>query len=365
MATILRSPHEPCQELENKGLTTIPPELSIKPMRRIMLPVVWIASVTAMAFGAVATHAWASAAREAAQPQGPDGAKVYEDRCAVCHAKNDPRTPTVEALKQRSVDEIVTALTTGKMREQGADLSDAERRAVAAFLGTRSSAAGSPPAGHCAAPPPFDPSRGPSWTSWSPDLANTRYQPQPGLTGEQVSKLTLKWAFGFPNTTVASGMPTVAGGRLFVGSMDGTVYSLDAKSGCVVWTFKAQARVRSGIVIAPRPGAATQYAAYFGDGRSNAYALDAATGQQLWTRSVEDHRSSNITGTPVVYQDRLYVPVSSSEEVQGGNPNYECCTFRGSLVALEAASGSLVWKTYTINAEAKPVGKNRTGVTRW
>src|SRR5579864_2063049 len=118
MATILRSPHEPCQELENKGLTTIPPELSIKPMRRIMLPVVWIASVTAMAFGAVATRAWASAAREAAQPQGPDGAKAYEDRCAVCHGKNDPRTPTVEALKPRSVDEIVAALTTGKMREQ-------------------------------------------------------------------------------------------------------------------------------------------------------------------------------------------------------------------------------------------------------
>jgi len=309
--------------------------------------------------------------------QGPEGAKVYEDHCAVCHSKADPRTPTLEALRQRSADEIVTALTGGKMREQGSELTDAERRAVATYLGVAAgeraaatAAAAAPAAsaavtGRCTAPPRFDPASGPSWTGWSPDLANTRYQPRPGLTGDQVPRLTLKWAFGFPNASVATGLPTVAGGRLFVGSQDGTVYSLDAASGCVVWAFKAKARVRSGVVIAARAGAPGQYSAYFGDGRSNVYALDAATGEQLWTRSVDDHRAANITGTPAFYQGRLYVPVASIEEAQGANPAYECCTFRGSLVALDAATGSLTWKTYTINAEAKPVGKNKAGTARW
>src|SRR5439155_13599098 len=120
-----------------------------------------------------------------------------------------------------------------------------------------------------------------------------------------------------------------------------------------------------GVVIGPRPGAAGKYLAFVGDSRSNVYALDAATGDQIWTRQIEDHRSSNITGTPALYEGRLYVPVASLEEGMGGNATYECCTFRGSLVALDAGTGSLVWKTYTIAAEAKPIGKNPGGSTRW
>src|SRR5919201_6134009 len=225
--------------------------------------------------------------------QSPEGAKVYEDHCASCHNGSDPRTPVISVLRQKTAEEIVAALTSGKMREQGSSLSEAERRGVAAYLGV-SGATAATEAGRCSSVLPFDASTGPRWTSWSPDLANTRFQPQPGLSADQVPKLTLKWAFGFPNATVATGLPTVAGGRVFVGSQNGTVYSLDAKSGCIVWTFKAKARVRAGIVIGPRAGAAGKYAAYVGDGRSNVYALDAATGEQLWMRSVDDHRSSNI-----------------------------------------------------------------------
>jgi len=301
----------------------------------------------------------------AALAQAPPGAQVYDDHCAMCHtAQNDPRTPPVSALRQKSAAEILAALTTGKMREQGSDLTDAERRAVAGYLGTATSpAAAASDMARCSAPPPFDPSRGPSWSAWSPDLTNTRFQPQPGLTADQVPKLTLKWAFGFPNATVATGLPTIAGGRVFVGSQSGAVYALDAKSGCVVWTYQAKSRVRSGIVVGPRPSGG--YAVYFGDGRATAYALDAASGAEIWTRSVDDHKAANITGTPTMFQGRLYVPVASIEEGQGANPSYECCTFRGSLVALDASNGSLIWKTYTINAEAKPIGKNKVGTTRW
>jgi polyvinyl alcohol dehydrogenase (cytochrome) len=308
--------------------------------------------------------------------QSPNGQALFEDRCAVCHAAGtDPRVPTVAALRDRTPQAIVDALTTGVMREQGADLTDAQRRALADFLrGAKPTEAARVAGGEggrarCSSTstaPSFDPSTGPRWTAWSPDLGNTRFQSaaQAGLTADQVSKLVLKWAFGFPNATSARALPTVAGGRLFVGSQSGLVYALDAKSGCTIWTFQAKAGVRSGITIGTRPNATT-FAAYFGDGRSNAYALDAATGELLWTRNLEDHPSSHVTGTPALYQDRLYVPIASGEEGQGNNPKYECCTFRGSLVALDAATGSLVWKTYTIANEAKPIGKNASGTTRW
>jgi polyvinyl alcohol dehydrogenase (cytochrome) len=297
--------------------------------------------------------------------QAPSGSALFENHCATCHAGSDPRTPTVAVLKQHTPAEIVNALTSGVMRQQGTELSDVEKRAVAEYLGAAASATPSASAGACTTSPPFDPSKGPHWNGWGVELTNTRFQPadQAGLTAAQVPKLTLKWAFGFPNATTARGLPTIAGGRVFVGSQSGAVYALDARSGCTIWTYQAKAGVRAGIVIGPRGGG--RYLAYFGDARSNAYAVDAATGELVWTRALDEHKSANITGTPTLYEGRLYVPVASSEEGQGANPKYECCTFRGSLVALDAANGSLLWKTYTISTEAKPIGTNASGTTRW
>ena len=303
--------------------------------------------------------------------QAPGGATVFDNKCAACHTSGDPRTPTVAALKQKTPQSIVDVLTNGVMRQQGSDLSDAEKRAVAEFLGTAAPAAAASPASTatanaCASPPPFD-AKGPQWNGWGVDLNNQRFQSaaQAGITAAQVPKLTLKWAFGFPNATTARALPTIVGGRVFVGSQSGLVYALDAKSGCTIWAFKAQSGVRTGVVIGPRSGQAGKFVAYFGDGRANQYAVDAATGDLIWTRQVDEHRSANLTGTPALYEGRLYVPVASSEEGQGANPKYECCTFRGSLVALDAQTGSLIWKTYTIASEAKPIGKNAVGTTRW
>jgi len=322
--------------------------------------------------------------------QAPSGAAIFDTSCASCHAGTDPRVPTVASLRQRTPESIVEALTIGAMREQGAALSNAERRAVAEYLaagqeGARAFSAsaretseratadapkraaregGQASENRCTAPPSLNLSSGPRWNGWGVDTSNTRFQPaaHAGLTAAQVPKLTLKWAFGFPNAATARAQPTVVGGRLFVGSQSGLVYALDAATGCTIWTFQAKAAVRSAITIGPRGSGG---AAYFGDGKSNAYAIDAATGALIWTRALDEHPSARVTGAPTLFENRLYVPVASGEEGQGNNPKYECCTFRGSLVALDAATGSLLWKTYTIGAEAKAIGKNASGTTRW
>jgi polyvinyl alcohol dehydrogenase (cytochrome) len=309
----------------------------------------------------------------AQQPPPPlDGRALFEKHCTSCHASNDPRIPTVEELRERPPQSIVNALTTGAMRLQGSELSEAERRAIAEYLaGKIVGVAPASASGACVARA-FDPSQGPQWSGWSPDATNTRLQPaaQAGLTAADVPKLRLKWAFGFPNATSARALPTIAGGRVFVGSQSGLVYSLDAKSGCTFWAFQANGGVRTAIVVGPRPGPSTSsgqggIAAYFGDSRSNVYAIDPANGSLLWSRKVEDHPSSHVTGTPTLHQNRLYVTVSSGEEGQGGNASYSCCTFRGSVLALDAATGAVVWKTYTIAEEPKPIGKNAAGAARW
>lgn len=311
----------------------------------------------------------AGLATSLAQPFGParaqsEGAALYNGACAQCHdaPAQGSRAPAKEALHERSPDAIVDALTGGAMRYQGLSLSGSERRAIAEYLTGKSFGADITGAANatCSAPPAFaDATAAPSWNGWGPTLTNTHFQPadQARLTAAQVPRLALRWAFGFPDTTSAWGQPSIVGGRLFVGSQNGTVYALDPKSGCVIWTFTAQGGVRASISIGGGR-------AYFSDQKGFAYALDAATGRPIWRAKVDDHPLIRLTGSPALYKNRLYVPTSSYEEA-GKSPTYACCTFRGSLVALDVDTGAVVWRAYTINEPAKLLGKRADGVEAW
>jgi polyvinyl alcohol dehydrogenase (cytochrome) len=254
------------------------------------------------------------------------------------------------------------------MRVQGSRMSGVERRAVAELaagkaLGGDVRGADS---GRCSGTACMrDGAGSPRWTGWSSDSSNARFQPadQAGLTLADVPRLKLRWAFGFPDASAAWSQPTLAGGRLFVGSQNGTVYALDAKTGCIWWTF-ARRGVRTAIVIGPQDGP-SPVLVFFGDTAGNAYALDADTGRQRWVRRVDDHPLARITGSPTLHNGRLYVPVSSYEESQGADPQYACCTFRGSVSALDSATGTVVWKTYLIPDAPKRRGTSTAGVPLW
>ena len=297
-----------------------------------------------------------------------DGGAVYQKRCAQCHDKGLGRAPQLLMLSQFTPEQVLAALTTGKMAEQGKALTPAESRSVA-MLVTGGKSFGSevaPMQGACAGPAPaFDkPFASPYWNGWGVDAANRRMQPaaMAGLRADQVPQLKLKWAFGFPLVGKANAQPTVVGGHIFAGSDTGKVYSLDAATGCIYWTFEADRAVRTAITIAP---VGEKWVAYFGDQHAQAYAVDAATGTLLWKVRVEEHPAAMITGAPALYDGRLYVPTSSYEEVTGAAPKYECCKFRGAVTALDAATGKQIWKSYTIAEAPHPVRKNKQGTQLW
>lgn len=313
-------------------------------------------------------------AATAASGQTTNAAAIYEERCASCHnpgpGAEATRAPAREVLRSRTVQQIFATLEPGgSMAANATGLSTAEKQAVAAFLSGAGATTGSDPAvGMCAAGAALpDPASLPAWNGWGNDASNSRFQnaKAAGLAAADVPKLTLKWAFGFPGATSASGQPTVAAGRVFVGNVNGMVYSLDAKTGCTHWTFKADGGVRTAITVARLAMDGTpRTIAMFGDIRANAYAIDAQSGTQIWKTKVDDHAMARVTGAPSFHNGRLYVPVSSIEEVAGARPNYECCTFRGSVVALDAATGKQVWKTHMME-EPKIVGKNSAGTPQW
>jgi polyvinyl alcohol dehydrogenase (cytochrome) len=206
-----------------------------------------------------------------------------------------------------------------------------------------------------------DPLNKPHWNGWGVDPRQHRFQPadMARLAPADVGRLKLKWAFGFRGVTRSVAQPTIFGGRLFIGSQNGKVYSLDAKSGCTCWQFEAGKSVRSAVVIGPRGDG---WAAYFGDAAANVYAVDALSGKPLWITKVDQHPAAIVTGGPTLVGTTLFVPVSSYEEVMGAKPSYPCCSFRGSLVALDGSSGKVLWKTSTITEEAKASATNSDGV---
>ena len=291
-----------------------------------------------------------------------DGAAIYKARCAGCHDAPSGRVPPVSALKAMSVPVILQALESGAMQAQAAGMTGAERVALAIDLSTPApkTMASPPPSAMCQARPFRDTAQAPQWTGWSTDATNTRFQDAKaaGLTAADVPKLKLKWAFGLGDGVSARSQPAIAGGRMFLGTQNGAVYSLDAHTGCIHWTAQVDKGIRSAVVYGRSYAGG---AVYFGAG-SNAYALDAATGKPLWKVSVEDHFAGMITAAPQLHRGVLYVSVSSIEEVLAPLPTYECCTFRGSVSALDAATGKILWKTYTIPETPRPVKKTEAGV---
>ena len=302
-------------------------------------------------------------------PPVPAGQAIYDRACATCHSEADSGAPTRNALRAMTPEAILNALVNGKMAQQGSALSDADRRAVSEFLAGR--AIGSNPstvvASKCTASPAMtDPAKGPSWNGWGNGTSNARYAKDGGVTAADLPKLKLKWAFGYANVNAARAQPAYAGGRLFVASENAEVHALDPKTGCTHWTFVANSGVRTALVVGPyKTAGRSGYAVYFGDMKANAYAVDASTGREIWVRKVDEHPSAAITGAPALSAGRVYVPVQGlSEEGQGGRGGYQCCTFRGSVSALDANTGAVIWKTYTVE-ESKPRAKNKDGVQMW
>jgi polyvinyl alcohol dehydrogenase (cytochrome) len=300
----------------------------------------------------------------AAHPATPDGEALYKQRCATCHdGKPQPRMPSRQELSGRTPESIYQAMFGGVMDWQSTGLSSDEGRAIARFVTAKEFGSGGIAlAGKCSPAPGALTLNDGDWNGWSVDLANTRHQPKPGLGLADVHNLKLKWAFAFQGDTVRAAQPAVVGGRVFTGSASGAIYSLDAATGCVYWKYDAGATVRTAISIGNAGG---KTIAYFGDVRANVHALDAANGQLLWKVKVDDHPAARVTGAPVFYDGRLYAPVSSVEEASAMSPAYECCKFRGSLVALDGVTGKQIWKTFAVPDPAKPYKKAATGTQQW
>jgi polyvinyl alcohol dehydrogenase (cytochrome) len=316
------------------------------------------------------------------------GAQIYAEQCARCHELPDSRAPSRETLEQMSVNRIIRTMDFGAMMSVTYMLDREDRQAVAEYLGVPGEDRDPPASAFCAdrrvdlaatrdatsretpSGPPAD------WNGWSPGEVNWRYQAAPGFTAADVDRLELAWAFGFAGDVNAFAPPTILGDDLFVGSAGGSIYALDAASGCIRWHFQADGPVRTAMTVAPiavdeandaseageADASGASHAVFFGDQSGSFYAVSTESGALLWRARPEPHESTKLTGSAVAYEGIVYVPVASWEESRPLNSAYECCTFRGSVVAYRIADGEQVWKSWLVTETPERTGTRPDGV---
>ena len=293
------------------------------------------------------------------------GKAVYDEACASCHEGAVARAPHREMLYMLPPEAHYAALTEGLMTTQASGLTELERKQVAEFLaGMPMGSAATTEIQACEHIPAFDTFDRPDFGNWGID-ANQRYisDKDSGISPDAIGRLIPAWSVGFPNSNRMRSQPTLAGGYLFVGTHNGGVYALDQEFGCMIWHFNAAGEVRTGISIDPwdPENSDADPQIYFGDVLGNVYAVKARTGDLVWRDKADDHANATITGAPSLHNGVLYTPVSSLELLTAGDPSYECCTSRGSVVAYDANNGARIWKTYVVADEPVIQGQNAIG----
>jgi polyvinyl alcohol dehydrogenase (cytochrome) len=323
-----------------------------------MMSILWLAGA-----------ATAAAQAPVAALEDPQGAEIFKGHCAACHENVTSRAPSPILLSIMAPNGIVRVLTDGVMRGQGQALSAEDKIHVAQFLTKRTMG----DVTDRLAPPACGPSdrvfayeKVPAFSGWGLTPGNTHHVSDAiaGLTKDNVSKLHLKWAVGFSGAIRIRSQPAMAGGSIFVGTQDGLFYSLNLETGCARWQFPADSEIRTGIVISPwgKGDRSAKPLLYFADS-SNVYALDAVSGKEVWRRKPDSHPRALLTAAPVLYKDMLLIALSSVEEL-GSSLKYECCTFRGGVVAYAARSGKELWRSFTVDPP-KIQGRNAAGTNKW
>ena len=300
-------------------------------------------------------------------PETHPGNALYQQNCGNCHNGSVEKAPATNWLEALIPQALFRTMNQGIMMEQSSHLTEEEKILIVEFLMKqhRSDFPEEAELNYCNVDKvKFDLKEAPEPYGWGYNTSRFIPKKSGGLDSKNVSKLKLKWAFGFPYSQRARSQPLFALGSIFVGSQSGDVYALDIETGCIKWNFTASGEVRTAIIMdewengsipSQRPYL------YFGDIIGNAYAIDAQNGELIWKIKANNHPNSTLTAAPAIFEDKLFIPISGLEVVAAFDENYECCTFRGGLLVVEARTGKTIWKQYSIPVPAKYHGKTSVG----
>lgn len=304
-----------------------------------------------------------------AQPASGDdaphpGAVVFQDNCSSCHLGEDAEAagqvaPTRESLQMLTAASLEFAINEGVMYGQASVLSNEDKAAIVDYLAAEVDDSWLD-ATMCAVDNRrVDLSQPTHLASFGVDANGSRNMSsqQAGLQTADMANLELRWALAFPDVNALRASPVMVGSTLFFAATGSRkVLAIDAQLGCAKWVFDSPTRLRSSLAYGPL-GRNGPNAIIFGDGEGFVYAVDAESGEQIWSSDVRSHgRGVRLTGGMTLFGDKIFVPISASGVSQGGTPTFECCVGHGEVVTLNAATGDIEWVYHTM-PEAQYTGE--------
>ena len=304
-----------------------------------------------------------------ADPNHP-GKKIYDERCGACHDKpSEMRAVPFAALRAMRHGTIHFALTQGKMKQQATGLNEQQLGTLIDFVVGRQVLDDAwIKRMQCGPERKLDLKAQVKVNGFGFDARNTRAltRQQSGLATADFKDMELAWALAFPGATTMRSQPAVIGNVLFLPVGDnGRLFALDVggDTPCIHWTYTSDVPLRSGVSIGKMPGTGRSVLV-FNDVATRIQLLDATNGKLLWKTQIGLTNLSNATGTPVIFGDRVFAPLSASELNFGGDDKHLCCTTHGAFYALDLRTGRKLW-TYHTMEDAKPVRDRGDGQMMW
>ena len=303
-------------------------------------------------------------------PEIHPGALLFQENCSSCHMAADiaeptQLAPTLESLQSLTAASLEFAINEGVMYGQASVLPNEEKALIVDYLAVEEDdswlAATMCDAGNRA----VDLNQSVYLAGVGVNTSSSRNMQaeQAGLSTSDLANLELAWSLAFPDVNALRSSPVIVGSTIFYSATGSRkVFALDAKLGCAKWVFNAPTRLRSSLAYGSL-GAGGLNAVVYGDAEGFVYAINAKTGEQIWSTDVRSHgRGVRLTGGMVLHEGRVLVPVSSSGVSQGGTPTFECCVGHGELVALHAATGAIDWVYHTMPEAVYTGERNSLGV---
>jgi polyvinyl alcohol dehydrogenase (cytochrome) len=207
------------------------------------------------------------------------------------------------------------------------------------------------------------------WLVGGQNLNNTRNADREKLiTPQNAGALQVKWAYTTQGDVSATA--TVDSDAVYFPDWGGYIHKVNAKTGVAIWSHpvsyytgvegdfaRASIAIEGNILVIGTQANSDIPATLDG---AHMLAINKITGELIWKTKVDDFLGAVITQSAVVFQNRVYVGVSSNEEALATDPNYVCCSFRGSFLSLDLNTGQILWKTYMV-----PQGKGFSGSAVW
>tara|TARA_R100000005_G_scaffold95945_2_gene79676 strand:- start:3464 stop:5401 length:1938 start_codon:yes stop_codon:yes gene_type:complete len=290
------------------------------------------------------------------------GGRLYDAHCAGCHDNPAMKAPTRQALGNQSREAILVALEFGKMQPMAAHLSQQQRRLIALHLTDSAEGVYDWLAdATCEQPLETGATRVGSW-GLGPHNRRFVTSADAGIDRSNVGSLELAWTLALPRVTDMRSQPALLGDTLYLGDRAGMLYALDRHTGCIHRQREVMAGVRSAITVAEGRNGARLLV--FADSLANVFALDPDSLETVWQAPAKLFESSVVTGSISHHAGRLYVPVSSYEVAVAGGPGHACCQSHGGVIALDAATGEQLW-TWHATPDATLQGHNGDGSARY